>query len=96
MRDYISPSQIRTYLMCGQRYMHRYILGVKVPFASGSLIRGSAIDETANDHFIAKSDEQSSQYDAGLNKDDFVDLAINFTIALLLKRHQKIGIKRKT
>tara|TARA_R110002020_G_scaffold97645_1_gene232695 strand:- start:2511 stop:3320 length:810 start_codon:yes stop_codon:yes gene_type:complete len=77
MRDYISASQIKTYLTCGQRYMHKYILGIKVPYASGSLIRGNAIDAAANDHFVEKSDESSSKYNIGLGKNDFVDLAVS-------------------
>jgi len=77
MNDYISASQIKTYLMCGRKYMHKYILGQKLPYASGALIRGKAIDETANDHFVEKSDKQSGKYDIGLEKNDFIDLAVN-------------------
>ena len=76
MKDYISASQINTYLTCGRKYMYRYEQGLRIPSSSGALIRGRAIDETANDHFVKKADEYAETFDTGLNKDDFVDLAV--------------------
>ena len=77
MRDYISASQIKTYLDCGRKYMYRYEQGLKIPSSSGALIRGRAIDETANDHFVKKADEHAETFDSGLERDDFVDLAVS-------------------
>tara|TARA_R110002110_G_scaffold260901_3_gene476715 strand:- start:72 stop:887 length:816 start_codon:yes stop_codon:yes gene_type:complete len=77
MRDYISASQINTYLNCGRKFMYRYVEGLKIPTSSGPLIRGRAIDETANDHFVEKADEKASGFDKGLEKTDFVDLAVS-------------------
>jgi len=57
--------------------MYRYEYGLKLPKASGSLIRGKAIDETANDHFVKKADQYSDAFDKGLNNNDFIDLAVS-------------------
>ena len=68
--DYISVSQVNRYQNCGIQYYFHYIEGIKTQ-ANDKMLRGIAIDNSANEHFNEKS-----QNEIGITENNFVDLAV--------------------
>lgn len=67
----LSPSQANTYLKCGVQWEFRYIEGLKIP-PGGAMIRGRALDEASNIHYLAVAKSQQ-----GLSSQEFVQLAVD-------------------
>jgi len=84
-KPHISQSQVNKYLKCGLQYKYHYIDKVKKP-SNGYMLRGSAIDYSANVHFQSyidsdyKNRTEDTPYidDQPINKSDFVDRAVNY------------------
>tara|TARA_R100001594_G_scaffold115623_1_gene150504 strand:+ start:1183 stop:1959 length:777 start_codon:yes stop_codon:yes gene_type:complete len=68
--DYISISQVNRFQMCGLQYYFRYIEGIKT-LPNDNMLRGSAIDSSANEHFNEKS-----RNEVGISENNFIDLAV--------------------
>ena len=71
IRSYLSISQIRKYMNCGMQYYYRYVEGINEKMSS-SVLRGSSVDNAANEHFLLKAKKNQ-----GLTKSQFVDFAVD-------------------
>lgn len=71
-KPHISQSQVNKYLKCGLQYKYHYIDKVKKP-SNGYMLRGSAIDNSANVHFQNKIEGGK-----GVSSSQFVDYAVNY------------------
>jgi len=70
-RSYLSISQIRKYMNCGMQYYYRYVEGMSEKMSS-SVLRGSSVDNAANEHFLLKA-----KTNKGLSQSQFVDFAVD-------------------
>ena len=70
-RSYLSISQIRKFMTCGMQYYYRYVEGMSEKMSS-SVLRGSSVDNAANEHFLLKAKKNQ-----GLTKSQFVDFAVD-------------------
>ena len=71
-KPHISQSQVNKYLKCGLQYKYHYIDKKKKP-SNGYMLRGSAIDNSANVHFQNKIEGGK-----GVSSSQFVDYAVNY------------------
>ena len=71
-KPHISQSQVNKYLKCGLQYKYHYVDKVKKP-SNGYMLRGSAIDNSANVHFQNKIEGGK-----GVSSSQFVDYAVNY------------------
>ena len=71
-KPHISQSQVNKYLKCGLQYKYHYIDKKKKP-SNGYMLRGSAIDSSANVHFQNKIEGGK-----GVSSSQFVDYAVNY------------------
>ena len=71
-KPHISQSQVNRYLKCGLQYKYHYIDGNKKPINS-AMLRGSAIDNSANVHFQNKISGGQ-----GVSLDSFIDYAVDY------------------
>tara|TARA_R100000808_G_scaffold18893_1_gene41251 strand:- start:3794 stop:4543 length:750 start_codon:yes stop_codon:yes gene_type:complete len=71
-KPHISQSQVNKYLKCGLQYKYHYVDKVKKP-SNGYMLRGSAIDNSANVHFQNKIEGGK-----GISSSQFVDYAVNY------------------
>ena len=68
--DYISVSQVNTFQRCGLQYYFSYIEGIKT-LPNDAMLRGTAIDTSANEHFNEKSLNE-----IGITENNFIDMAV--------------------
>ena len=71
-KPHISQSQVNKYLKCGLQYKYHYVDKVQKP-SNGYMLRGSAIDNSANVHFQNKIEGGK-----GVSSSQFVDYAVNY------------------
>ena len=71
-KPHISQSQVNKYLKCGLQYKYHYIDGNKKPINS-AMLRGSAIDNSANVHFQNKISGGQ-----GVSLGSFIDYAVDY------------------
>ena len=71
-KPHISQSQVNKYLKCGLQYKYHYVDKKKKP-SNGYMLRGSAIDNSANVHFQNKIEGGK-----GVSSSQFVDYAVNY------------------
>ena len=71
-KPHISQSQVNKYLKCGLQYKYHYVDKVQKP-SNGYMLRGSAIDNSANVHFQNKIESGK-----GISSSQFVDYAVNY------------------
>lgn len=68
--DHVSPSQIDTYRMCGERYRLRYIEGLKVPPRAAMLTGTGVHDGAAGRH------QQRMDHDTEMPRNDVIDRSV--------------------
>ena len=57
-KPHISPTQIDTYLRCGEQYRRRYVLGEKIP-PGVALVKGSAVHRAAEVNYRQKLESRA-------------------------------------
>ncbi len=71
--DHVSVSQLRTFYMCGIRWLFQNVVhngGWEV--GDSARLRGTALDTACNEHYRTKANDLE-----GLNRSDFVELAVH-------------------